>query len=165
VISAPDHFEQRLAIRRTWSNKSLFPHFRTVFLLGSAANETLNKAIQKESSAFGDIVQEDFMDTYANLTLKTVSSFKWSAKYCPQADFMLKVDDDILVNSYYLNHYLKSVNSASKSLSEDLKNTFLCLHHVNVTVIRDVKHKYYISPNDFKENQFKPYCSGMNAFF
>ncbi len=134
---------------------------RAVFFLGHAANETLNEAIKRESYAFGDIVQENFTDTYANLTLKTVSSFKWSAKYCSQAEFMLKVDDDVLVNSYYLKNYLESLNLKRISSSGYLRNTFLCLYHANATVIRDVKHKYYISPEEYKEDKFKPYCGGI----
>lgn len=156
VISAPGHLEKRMAIRRTWSNKSLFPHMRTVFLIGDPKNKTLNERIRKENVVYEDIVQENFHDTYDNLTLKTVMAFKWSAKYCPQAKFLLKVDDDVLVNSYYLKNYLKSMFNET----EPLKNTFLCLKHTNATVKRNTTHKYYLSKEEYSEDYFKPYCSG-----
>lgn len=156
VISAPDHFEKRMAVRRTWSNRTLFPHMRTVFLLGDPQNKTLNERIRKENAVYEDIVQENFHDTYDNLTLKTVMAFKWSAKYCPQTNFLLKVDDDVLVNSYYLKTYLKSMINGK----EPLKNTFLCLKHANAAVKRNTTNKYYLSKEEYSEDYFKPYCSG-----
>ena len=41
-------------------------------MIGKSLNETVNELIVEESKNFGDIVQEDFMDTYQNLTTKTV---------------------------------------------------------------------------------------------
>lgn len=138
---------------------------RTVFLVGNPSNQNQTEKLQNESKIFNDIVQEDFMDTYANLTLKTVMAFKWSAKYCPQAKFLLKIDDDILVNSYYLKNYLHAVKQKENSTSDGtLKNTFMCLRHVNTTVIRNTTHKYYVSKEDYKEDVYKPYCSGINCF-
>jgi len=47
---------------------------KTVFMIGRSLNETVNELIVEEAENFGDIVQEDFMDTYRNLTIKTVRS-------------------------------------------------------------------------------------------
>ncbi len=43
-------------------------------MIGKSLNETVNELIVEEAENFGDIVQEDFMDTYRNLTIKTVRS-------------------------------------------------------------------------------------------
>ncbi len=43
-------------------------------MIGRSLNETVNELIVEEAENFGDIVQEDFMDTYRNLTIKTVRS-------------------------------------------------------------------------------------------
>jgi len=44
----------------------------TVFIIGKSLNETVNELIVEESNNFGDIVQEDFVDSWRNLTVKTV---------------------------------------------------------------------------------------------
>ncbi len=156
VISSPDHFERRLAIRGTWSNRSLFPQMRSVFLIGDSQNKTKNEKIKKENEIFGDIVQESFIDSYNNLTLKTVMGLKWASKYCSQAKFFLKVDDDVLVNSHYIIGYLESMIN----LTEPLTNTFMCLVHRNATVKRNPYNKYYMSYEEFGEDYYKTYCGG-----
>ena len=34
---------------------------------------------------------------------------KWIATYCPHAQFILKVDDDIIVNTFLLLRHLKNL--------------------------------------------------------
>ncbi len=90
VVTSPGNFERRALIRRTWANPK-FSYLRAVFLLGDPRDQTLNARIAHESSEFKDIVQEDFYDSYDNLTLKSVMAFKWSAAYCAKATFFMKV--------------------------------------------------------------------------
>ena len=54
--------------------------------------------IVEEYRTHGDIIQEDFVDSYMNLTLKTIMGIKWAQNYCSKASFILKTDDDIFVN-------------------------------------------------------------------
>lgn len=69
------------------------------------ANGTLS--IRFESEIFDDIVQEDFIDTYNNLTIKTVMLLKWITLRCQNnVAFVLKCDDDTFVNVPNLLHYL-----------------------------------------------------------
>ena len=72
VTTATDHFERRMAIRQTWANTELFPGLETVFIVGKSVNESTNAKIINESRIYGDMVQEDYMDSYLNLTTKTV---------------------------------------------------------------------------------------------
>lgn len=53
---------------------------KILFLLGqTTSNETQSK-INTESEVYGDVIQESFLDTYNNLTLKTVMMLKWVNK-------------------------------------------------------------------------------------
>jgi beta-1,3-galactosyltransferase 1 len=156
VISSADRFERRLAIRGTWSNRNLFPQMRSVFLIGDSQNKATNEKIKTENEIFGDIVQESFIDSYNNLTLKTVMGFKWASTYCSQAKFFLKVDDDVLVDSYSLMGYLESMIN----LAEPLTNTFMCLVQRNATVSRNPDNKYFMSCKEYSEDYYKTYCSG-----
>ena len=65
-----------------------------VFLLGRPANQSQQMAIEKEAKT-GDLVQGDFMDTYHNLSYKNVMGKLWASNFCPQAEFVVKADDDM----------------------------------------------------------------------
>ena len=45
-------------------------------------------------------MREDFLDTYQNLTLKTLAGVKWAGQFCGQAEFVMKTDDDMYVDLY-----------------------------------------------------------------
>ena len=49
---------------------------------------------------YGDLVQGNFMDTYRNLTYKTVLGHMWVSSFCSQAEFVVKTDDEIYVDIY-----------------------------------------------------------------
>ena len=74
----------------------------------SAAN--VQRAVELEAGYYGDIVQEDFVDTYHNLTYKAVAALRWIATNCRRARFVLKTDDDIFVNMYILRRHLERLD-------------------------------------------------------
>ncbi len=95
VTSALEHRKQRDGIRASWASKRHLSNKRVkvLFLLGNGRDQ-----VYEESRKFGDIIQEDFHDSYRNLTLKTMMGLKWASAFCPQARNILKTDDDIFVN-------------------------------------------------------------------
>ena len=50
---------------------------RLVFMLGATENVTLQEEIIAESREHGDLVQGSFLDTYRNLTYKSVMGHVW----------------------------------------------------------------------------------------
>ena len=40
------------------------------------------------------------MDTYHNLSYKSILGKLWVSKFCEQADFVVKADDDVFVDLY-----------------------------------------------------------------
>jgi len=48
-------------------------------------NPTLESDLLKESLEFSDIVREQFIDSYSNLTLKSIGGIKWTRQFCSQA--------------------------------------------------------------------------------
>ena len=56
--------------------------------------------IEHENQLYGDLVQGDFLDTYRNLTYKTVLGHMWVSNFCNQAEFVVKTDDEIYVDLY-----------------------------------------------------------------
>lgn len=104
VTSATDNLNQRNAIRASWGGVREARGFRVqiLFLLGEPGWESshrgLQKELERESTAKGDILQAAFQDSYRNLTLKTLTGLSWADKYCPMARYVLKTDDDVFVN-------------------------------------------------------------------
>lgn len=111
VHTATDHFENRATIRETWGNFTLYEkhHFRIVFLLGIPRNQDTQANLLTEQEKFHDLVQGNFMDTYYNLSLKAVFGMRWVTEYCPQAKFILKLDDDVFVHTYNTFEYMDSI--------------------------------------------------------
>ncbi|KAE8748481.1 hypothetical protein FOCC_FOCC004776 [Frankliniella occidentalis] len=124
VCSAVHNSEARKAIRETWASSSsslrennrisneVVPHplkdVFVVFLLGDPDNSTLQSVVEEESRRFGDIVQEGFIDSYNNLTVKSVMLLKWVTQRCSSAVYVMKTDDDTMVNLQSLQLFLQS---------------------------------------------------------
>ena len=64
------------------------------FMLG-LADDTNAKKIEAENEKSGDIVIGDFIDTYYNLTMKSLSALHWSVKSCPEVKSIILCDDDV----------------------------------------------------------------------
>ena len=103
VCSGVHRFELRDAIRATWGSAAQKQHasVRLVFVLGKPEEryEHLRAAITNESSAHGDVLQNDIVDSYANLSLKTQAALAWTMTACGVGTyFVAKTDDDVYIN-------------------------------------------------------------------
>ena len=101
IHSAAQYFQKRALIRQTWGNVTHYsPRFlvRLVFILGKPANASTQLEIEAESRQYNDIVQEEFLDTYKSNIIKAVAGLKWVTNNCRHAKFVLKTDDDLVVD-------------------------------------------------------------------
>ena len=178
VHSGPSNYQRRIVIRETWATRTLFPDLRLVFMIGQTLDKNLMKAIEYENEMYQDIVQEDFIDSYKNLTYKGVMALKWISTYCSKTKYVLKVDDDIVVNTFTLINHLKFLDKHTPHR----ENTILCLLWQAMGVMRDrsvrltwsecylfwllcfSKSKWYLSKEDFPLDKFPPYCSGSGKW-
>ncbi|BFZ02780.1 hypothetical protein BsWGS_05819 [Bradybaena similaris] len=90
----------RAAETNSWPRAFIRDHIKHIFLFGRQDSD-LNESYQQllhESNIVGDIVMADFEDTYRNLTRKVLSGLSWVRQYCPQAQFVLKADQDTFIN-------------------------------------------------------------------
>ena len=44
-------------------------------------------------------IRNDFIDSYRNLTVKSIMALKWATEHCKNAKLIFKMDDDTLVNT------------------------------------------------------------------
>ena len=160
VHTAPAHYKRRASIRETWGNgqnvKDL--NIRVVFLLGRSNDQEFDEAVALESDIHGDIVQEDFIDSYRNLTYKAIMGLKWVSHHCSTPKFVLKVDDDIFVNIFNVINHLQTLEKYEEG--QNVQGLLLCLVWYRMKVVRDPKSKWYLSKSEFSQDYFPTYCSG-----
>ncbi len=158
VISAASNLNQRNAIRQTW----LMPikHSKDqqyVFLLGNPANKTIQKNVEAEHDIHGDIIQGTFSDTYRNLTLKTMLALHWFSTHCPFADFLIKVDDDVHMNTDLLIDWLDKLNQTYPHVHQ---RALIGAANINNKVVRNTTHRWYVSRKTYSKSTYPTYMSG-----
>ncbi|XP_072181214.1 beta-1,3-galactosyltransferase 5-like [Diadema setosum] len=157
VLTAPGNFLRRQVIRSTygdsasWNVTSNNMTVKTVFLLGAFENTTLQKEIDVEFDLHSDIVQEDFVDSYMNLTRKTVMGLKWVTKHCRQANFVIKIDDDTMVNQRNLLDILRTAPTSNFAAGRIWSAQ---------SVVRNKNQRFYLSEEFFPHPTYPPYMDG-----
>ncbi len=91
VHTSPENLKRRLAIWETWTRRRLFGDIRIVFMMGKAGGELTERLVNLEANTYNDIVQENFVDSYKNLTFKGIMALKWISTYCNETKYILKV--------------------------------------------------------------------------
>ncbi|KAK0096659.1 hypothetical protein PV326_004799 [Microctonus aethiopoides] len=152
IMSAPSHFEARMGIRQTWGHYSLRTDISIVFILGTTNNTKLEAVLKREQKLYADIIRGNFVDSYSNLTLKTISMLEWVNKYCSRAKFLLKTDDDMFINiprllSFAMKHK-KDVNVIFGRVAKKWKP------------YRNKQSKYYVPPAQFNGTVFPDFTTG-----
>ena len=155
ITSSPTCRSCRDAIRETWlqQSKNNTETVRYVFLLGAGTDDTLMNDVINEANHFGDMVIEDFVDSYYNLTFKTMMGFKWATKYCSQAKYVLKTDDDIFVN---IDNVLEVTRIHKTALESKVVGSCALWKRP----IRDPYSKWHVSRKSYRWTFLPPYCSG-----
>lgn len=87
ISSDVRHVHHRSKIRNSWAHvtRNNTSHFRHVFLLGTTVNVTHMDGVRQESEEFHDLLVGDFLDSYWNLTFKTLMGLHWAANSCRNA--------------------------------------------------------------------------------
>jgi len=107
VPVAPDDKAHRNVIRSTWGGEreALGRAVALFFLMGlhaapraGAGAAWTNERLLRESREHGDLIQSDFLDSYKNLTIKTMVMLEWLDAHCPGAAYAMKVDTDMFLN-------------------------------------------------------------------
>ena len=104
----------------------------------SLAGSCPNCNQMKESQLYDDIVVFDFLDTYMNLTIKTIVSLNWGFK-AYNTDIILKVDDDVLLN---VTDVQRTVLRHLHNQTEYVGNYIRGCCRSGLPVIRDLQHKW-----------------------
>ena len=156
VASSPTNYNLRESVRTTWGMVQ-YPDFNkhlveTVFMLGSPEDPDVLTSVEDESRLHGDILMEDFKDTYLNLTVKTVMGLKWASRYCPSTKFVMKTDDDMMINTPHLLNELKTTS---------WRNYIGGKVALNYPVLRNPNDKFYVPVELYDTDTYPPYAVGI----
>ncbi|CAN8014956.1 unnamed protein product [Ixodes persulcatus] len=154
IYSAPNHFDQRDAVRETWASElKRRPNIRTAFLLARTKDNKVQRRIESESYLHADIIQGTFFDHYRNLTLKTKMMMTWVMQFCPHVNFLFKSDDDTFVN----------VGNILKVTKDKNRDAIYGELHTNEQPRRNSSSKWYVSKKDYNGTEYPPFVAG--AFY
>lgn len=168
IQSSPENYARRQAIRESWGNGAAFLdiNFKLVFVVGKSTNKEsehkIKASINYESIQYKDILLLDVVDTFKNITLKSISALHWIYNICSQAKYILKADDDIYVNVFLLiEYFMPQVWNKEKAI--------ICHYKTKGTspIVRASTNKWYIPKNIFEGEKYFPFgfCTGYAILF
>ncbi len=163
ITSLIKHFNQREELRNTWlrpTHENKAENIRKVFILAKAEkyNKKEQALLEMENNIHGDILQGDFIDTYRNLTLKTMMILQWFSEQCPLVKHMMKTDDDTFVNTDFLLALLSIMTESETNDKYIMGRCVAGTHPIRDKTIKDGK--WAISKDVYPLSLYPPYCHG-----
>ncbi|XP_041371098.1 beta-1,3-galactosyltransferase 5-like isoform X1 [Gigantopelta aegis] len=160
VCSSFANILERHAIRASWGSQDTLDSDSVLimFLIGQQEKRRpfMQSLINKENEIYQDIIQANFVDTYYNLTMKSISLLQWASMYCKSAKYVLKVDDDVYTNIKILLSLVATHNSTEKFMMGLLRK--------NVDVLRNqtrgTAQKWVLSYEEYPNKTFPLYLLG-----
>ncbi|TSK53623.1 Lactosylceramide 1,3-N-acetyl-beta-D-glucosaminyltransferase A [Bagarius yarrelli] len=163
VKTSPENFLRRWAIRSTWGNqtymkKELDANVKVVFVMGAHPDEHKRGAIQKqlqiEDQTHKDLVQQDFLDTFHNLTVKLLLQFRWAHTNCAQARFLMSADDDIFI---HMPNLIRSLHELS---AQGVVDFWVGHVYRGSPPVRRKNSKYYMPVQMYQWSSYPDYTAG-----
>ncbi|CAL1282985.1 unnamed protein product [Larinioides sclopetarius] len=157
VHSSPSHLLHRRAIRQTWGSFSPGKNMtiKTVFVVGRSKLPKIQQRLEREADQHGDMVVLEMVDSYTNLTAKHLAGLRWSIKNCPRVAYIIKADDDALID---VRRALKILQSATLG-----RNVIACRIVPEGTSPRR-SGKWMVTRQDYPYQEYPEYCSGLAYF-
>ena len=122
------------------------------FVCGHDTNVDVESAVRNESAVYGDILRLNYTESYSVLAFKTMSSL-WLASVM-DVRFIVKVDDDVYLHVPKMIWWLKTSSLPEKLYAGAVQDG------VELKVIRNPKHKWFVTEQFLNDTLFPPYCNG-----
>ncbi|CAN6549083.1 unnamed protein product [Malus baccata var. baccata] len=151
ILSAGNHFAERMAVRKSWMQHKLIKSSRVVarFFVALHGRKDVNVELMKEVDYFGDIVIVPYMDNYDLVVLKTVAICEYGVRTVP-ARYIMKCDDDTFVR---VDAVLKEAQKIHGYRSFYIGN--MNYHH------NPLRHgKWAVTYEEWPEEDYPPYANG-----
>ncbi|XWS16023.1 hypothetical protein CRYUN_Cryun34aG0050600 [Craigia yunnanensis] len=151
VLSATNHFAERMAVRKTWMQSSAIKSINVAvrFFVALNPRKEVNAVLKEEADYFGDIVILPFMDRYELVVLKTIAICEFGMQNVSAA-YIMKCDDDTFIR---VDTVLKEIDGISPKRSLYMGNLNL-LH-------RPLRNgKWAVTYEEWPEEVYPPYANG-----
>lgn len=139
-----------------------------LFILGDHRAHVLNnkssvylqsmRKIQHESEQYRDILLIDVIENYHNLIHKHLTVLNWAVNYCPQATYVIKLDDDVFVNIKRLGRHLVTNLGLNYANSHMMHCGFID----RALPARSTKSKWYVDEFAYPYKYYPRYCEGYS---
>ncbi|CAL5374744.1 unnamed protein product [Camellia sinensis] len=151
VLSAGNHFAERMAVRKSWMQHRLIKSSNVVvrFFVALHARIGVNVELKKEADFFGDIVIVPYMDNYDLVVLKTVAISEYGVRTVA-AKYIMKCDDDTFVR-------LDAVIKEAKKVPD---NKSFYIGNVNYYHKPLRYGKWAVTYEEWPEEDYPPYANG-----
>ena len=113
----------------------------------------MEHAIQEETRMYHDVIRIHFLDVYQNIRLKHVAMLKWVCTFCRHVGYVIRVDDDFVVDPRSL---VKSITRVAVKYDNFIVGK---VQDVPGVERRNVS-KYYVSREEYAPDLFPPFALG-----
>lgn len=154
IILITSHVKNEAArnILRKSYPRDLFRQYNAQIIFMLAEQGKLTQiSVHKEFQQFNDIVQGNFTEAYRNLTYKHCMGLKWTKEYCSSVKYIVKMDDDIVVNYYTLFQLITRFKHVSHIMGHVIKD---------MKAIRNISNKWYVSEEEYAKEIYPSFLSG-----
>ena len=152
VHSAVENSLRRKLIRSTWAKPQAT--VKIIFILGTG-NQNNMEFVAQEADEFTDLAQFGFLDSRRNLTWKHLMGLRWVKDFCIYAKYLLKIDDDVIVNTNIVLNTLQTLQRTEIDL-----NGIYCQLVRGSGPIRG-KYKNRVSKEDYPGTKYPDFCKGF----
>jgi len=154
VFSRVNDFNQRNAIRKTWAQdlNREESKIKFLFVLGSNDSQSIQNKVLIEDLKYKDLIQWQFIDSYLNCSLKAIGILRWTLFNCINVKFIMKTDDDIVVNPSMLSQFISKITNS--------KNTIYGLLAKGHKPQRERKSKWFISYKSYSHSIYPDFAIG-----
>ncbi|XP_046665738.1 beta-1,3-galactosyltransferase 5 [Homalodisca vitripennis] len=155
VTSFTGNVEARSALRRAYPKEELAKlGVYRVFLLAMlkpGVSEVNQNAVLHENNRYNDIVQGNFLENYRNLTYKHIMGLRWAVTQC-RADYIIKMDDDIITDMYSL---MELIHTKSNTNFDLLGYVFKDMRPIRIEA-----NKWYVTEDEYRSDSYPSFVSG-----
>ncbi|KAK7265746.1 hypothetical protein RJT34_33369 [Clitoria ternatea] len=151
VLSAGNHFAERMAARMSWMQHSLIQSSKVVarFFVALHPRTEVDVELKKEAEYFNDIVIVPYMDNYDLVVLKTVAICEYGVRKV-SAQYIMKGDDDTFVR-------VEAIINAARKVQDSISFYIGNINYRHKPLRRG---KWAVTYEEWPEEEYPPYANG-----